>query len=49
MATTAQGIEALRAAALAMERQVERTLGKRRKPVVAVVEMGYEGVAWDAA
>ena len=49
MATTAQGIEALRSAALAMERQVERTLGKHRKPVVAAVEMGYEGVAWDAA
>jgi len=49
MATTAQGIEALRTAALAMERQVERTLGRRRKPVVATEEIRYEGLAWDAA
>jgi methyl-accepting chemotaxis protein len=50
MATTAQGIEALRAAAVAMERQVERSMVERnlgrRKRVEAV---GVEAAGWGVA
>jgi len=52
MATTAQGIEALREAAVAMERQVEgsmvRRVSERRKKVVGD-GVGFEAAGWGAA
>jgi len=52
MATTAQGIEALREAAVAMERQVEgsmvRRVSERRKKVVRD-GVGFEAAGWGAA
>jgi len=52
MATTAQGIEALREAAVAMERQVEgsmvRRVSGRRKKVVGD-GVGFEAAGWGAA
>jgi methyl-accepting chemotaxis protein len=52
MATTAQGIEALREAAVAMERQVEgsmvRRVSERRKKVVGD-EVGFGAAGWGAA